>query len=321
MLKPRLLGSLILGYILFYKLWELTLILSGVRPGGRGDSESDLAIIGYVLLALFALILLSYASGSVGLFLRKKWSASVVFYAAIGEATTLLLAGTMFTYFTVGRSVASLTPLDILPFLLLLIFPVGLGYAARSLRRNPELWESPQKDSGDKAGPSAHIQGDWIGPALRRKIFWAVLGTGLLLPVALALIVAINSLIQKEPIAISGAILFIFLLDATLFALPYVVLAFIVRAVIRVDSNEGLYRPVRRLFVLAGILVGMTAVIAPTLYASFVDAEIAAVLIYAPYWPFMVALPGVVVGAVLGLMAYGVRGVYWRLRGSSKAEG
>lgn len=323
MLKPRLLGSLILFYLVFYKLWEFTVVMSGATPGGRVDPESYLVVISYALIALFGLVLLSYTTGSVGLFLKQKWSAVVVFYTAISDATitVLLLAGALFMSMTIERPVADLSPLGVLgvlPFLLLPVFPIGLGYAARSLRKNPELWQAPKKESSDMAEPADITRADGVQPAWLQKIFWTVLGTGLLLPVALALIMMLVSLVQDKPFAVSGDALFIFSLCAVLFALPYVVLAFVVRAVLRRGWQEAGYRPVRRLFVTAGIFVGMTTLIAPIQYACLGDAEIAAVLMFAPFWPFTTALPGVVAGAIVGLIAYSVRDVYRRLRGFSR---
>jgi formylglycine-generating enzyme required for sulfatase activity len=315
MLKPKLLGSLILLYVILYKLWEFTVVLMGARPSGRVDPENYLVVLGYALIALFALVLLSYTSGSVGLILRRRWSAVVVFYTAIAEATILLCAGVLFLYMVTGGSVGGIPPIAVLSLLLLLVFPVGFAYAARSLRKNPELWQPPQKELIDMAKPADRIQADVIRPAWLKKIFWTVVGTGLLLPVILALFVMAASLAQGEAFDISGDDLFVFVLGTVLFALPYIVLAFIVGAVLRRALKEGGHKPVQRLFVLSGIFLGMTAFIVPNLYTYFGNAEAAAVFMFAPFVPFMAALPGVAAGAIVGLIAYFV----WKL--TRRSEG
>lgn len=315
MLKPKLLGSLILLYVILYKLWEFTVVVMGAIPGGRLPPETLAVVLGYTLIGLFGLVLLSYATGSVGLFLRRRWSAVVVFYTAIVEATILLCAGALFLYMVIVRSVGDLPPVTVLPLLLLLVFPVGFAFAARSLRKNPELWQPPQKELIDKAEPIDTIQVDVIQPAWLQKIFWTVVGTGLFLPVILALLVMTVSLVQGEPFDLSGDDLFVLMLGTVLFALPYIVLAFIVRAVLRRALKEGGYEPVQRLFLLAGIFFGMTAFIVPNIYSYFSNAEAVEVLIFAPFVPFMAALPGVVAGAIVGLIAYSV----WKL--SRRSDG
>ena len=321
MLKPKLLGSLILLYVILYKLWEFSTVVNSLSPGGRLVPETSMVVLGYTLVTVFGLILLSYTTGSVGLFLRRRWSAVVVFYTAIAEATILLCAGVLFLYKVIGGSVGGIPPIAVLPLLLLLVFPVGFAYAARSLRKNPELWQPPQKELIDAAEPADKIQADMIRPALLQKIFWIVVGTGLLLPVVLALFVMAVSLAQREAFDLSGDVLFVFVLGTVLFALPYIVLAFIVRAVLKRALKEGGYKPVQRLFVLTGIFLGMTAFIVPNLYTYFGNAEAVAVLIFAPFVPFMAALPGVVAGAIVGLIGYFVWKITRRSDGIPKGRG
>ncbi|MGB5677770.1 MAG: SUMF1/EgtB/PvdO family nonheme iron enzyme [Gammaproteobacteria bacterium] len=320
MLKPKLLGSLILLYVILYKLWEFAVVVMSSRPGGRLVPETSQVVLGYTLVTLFGLVLLSYTTGSVGLFLRRRWSAVVVFYTAIVEATILLCASVLFLYMVIGGSVGGIPPISVLPLLLLMVFPVGFAYAARSLRKNPELWQPPKKELIDMAESADRIQADVIRPAWLQKIFWTVIGTGLLLPVIMALFVMTVALVQGEPFDLSGDALFVLILGTVLFALPYIVLAFIVRAVLRRASKEGGHKPVQRLFLLAGIFFGMTAFIIPNLYTYFGSAEAVATLMFAPFVPFMAALPGVVAGAIVGLIAYFVWKITRRSDGVSEGR-
>lgn len=301
MLKPKLLGSLILLYLVLYKLWEFSVVLMGAQPTVHTGPASYSAVLGYVLIVLFGIVLLSYSVGSVGLLVRRKWSAVVVFYTAIVEATILLLGGAVFLYAKISGSFGDVPPWGILPLLLLLLFPAGIGYAARNLRNNPDLWQTPTKTTPSSFESADQMREGVIRPAILPKAFWTVVATGLLLPTILALIVMA---VLGRGFHIDGGDLFLFLLVTVPFALPYIVLAFIGRAELRKAFEEGGYKAVQRSYVLAGIFVGMTTYFAPTLYHSFAYREAAAVLLYAPFAPFIVALFGVVVGAIVGQIAY-----------------
>ena len=302
--KPRLLGSLIIFYLVgLYKLWELFIIFVVMRavPIGRIDTEGFVAVSDYALIALYGPILLFYGIGSAGLLFKRGWSAGVVFYAAIVEATVLLA---VLLYGSFDALLGNLPPLSVLPLWLLLVFPAGFGYAARKLRKNPELWQAPQEIPANSTEPFEQVQASATRPALLQKIFWIIVGTGLLQPALLGLITKAVSLVRGEATHVSESDLLILLLGTPLFALPYIVLALIGRPVLRRAFQEGGDKQVRKAFILAGVFFGMTASVAPSLYSFFSTPEALAVLILAPIAPFSIALPGIVVGAVVGLVAH-----------------
>lgn len=166
-----------------------------------------------------------------------------------------------------------------------------------------------------------------IRPDLIKKVFWAVIGTGLVLPAVLALLAIAVSLVEGKAVDISGIDLFVFVLVTVLFSLPYIVLGFIARAVLRKAFEEGGDKPAQRSFLLAGIYLGMTVFIALTQYACFTDADAAAVFIevmvvpiFAPLLLFEIALPGIVIGAIVGLIAHSVWKFFRRSNGISKGR-
>lgn len=287
-------------------------VVFSTTGGGRVDLQNISGLLGYALIAIFGLVLLSYAIGGLGLVFTRRWSATIVFYAAIIEATLLLLGAGVFLYVVIDGthvSLGNLTPLNVLPILLLLVFPFGIAYVARSLQKKSDLWQLPQQESTDELKTSHKVKSGSLQPAWLQKIFWVVIGTGLLLPAVIALFVVTLLIVQGEQFDIRVDDLFLFVLGTVLFALPYILLAFIARAILRKALTEGGYKPIQRLFVLTGIFFGITVFIAPNLFTYFRHGETAAVLIFAPFAPFMAALPGVVAGAFVGLIGY----TLWKL--------
>lgn len=307
MLKPRLFGSLILLYVVLYKLWEYSVIIFSAIGGSFGSSENIKVALGYVLISVPGLVLASYIIGGFGLILIRKWSASLVFFAAIIDATLILLGVGLFLYVIMAgtvASVSSLTPLNVLPFLFLLVFPLGIAYVARIQRQVSEIWQRSQQEADDELKASHEEQTRQMLSVWPQKSFWVVIFTGLMLPMVLAMLVIIQELWQGGTFDITGDDLFVFILGTVFFALPYIVFAFIVRAMLQNAWQEGGDKPIKRFFVLTGIFLGMTLFIIPNLYSYFSSGEAVAVLIFAPFVPFIAVLPGVVAGAFVGLIAY-----------------
>ena len=189
MLKPRLLASLILFYLVLYKFGELSVVVMGAIPTGRIVPEIYLAVLGYALIGLFGFVFFAYAVGSAGLFLKRKWSVVFVFYAAIVEAMILLLGSAVFLYAKINGSFGDVPTWGVLAILILLLFPVGFGYAARNLRNNPELWQTTPETTPSSVESADQMREGVIRPAMLPKAFWTVVATGLLLPPILSLIV------------------------------------------------------------------------------------------------------------------------------------
>lgn len=302
MFSPRLFGSFILLYVSLFKFWEFLGFVGGATLGGRISGT-----IGYALLILLGFVLLSYIVGGLGLIMRRTWSATVVFYAAIVEAAIILFGATAILYAVLEGtqvSLGNLTVLSVLPILMYLVIPGGIAYVARSLQKKPELWQPSQQKSAGELETGYAIQVEPQQPAWLRKTFWVITVTGLVLPAIMGMIVTTLLLSQGKQAEVSGYDLFFFIFGTVLFALPYIVLSFIARSILMKAVADGGYQPVKRLFVIAGIFLGMTLFIAWNLFTYFRHGETAAVLILAPFIPFFAALPGAIVGAVVGLSGY-----------------
>lgn len=307
MLKPRLFGSLILVYVIFFKLWEFLGATGSLTVGSGLHLQGFKDLFGHVLFMLFGLVLLSYVIGGIGLILMRAWSAIIVFYAAIIEAFIVLSLAAMLLYAVAEETheaLENLTVFSVLPVLFFLVIPAGIAYVARSLQKNPELWQRSQQQTVDHHETGRGVQSGMHQPAWIHQTFKLIIFTGLLLPAIMAFIVMNSTDLKGDQVNVSGFDLFIFILGTVLFALPYIILAFIARSVLSNALEEGGYKPVKRLFLIAGVFLGVTVFIAWNLFSYFQNTEGAAVLIFAPFVTIFAALPGVVAGAVVGLLSY-----------------
>lgn len=246
MFSPRLFGSFILLYVSLFKFWEFLGFVGGATLGGRISGT-----IGYALLILLGFVLLSYIVGGLGLIMRRTWSATVVFYAAIVEAAIILFGATAILYAVLEGtqvSLGNLTVLSVLPILMYLVIPGGIAYVARSLQKKPELWQPSQQKSAGELETGYAIQVEPQQPAWLRKTFWVITVTGLVLPAIMGMIVTTLLLSQGKQAEVSGYDLFFFIFGTVLFALPYIVLSFIARSILMKAVADGGYQPVKRLF-------------------------------------------------------------------------
>lgn len=311
MLRPRLFGSLILVYVILYKVWEFLGVTGAVSISDITDLQSFKDLFGSVLVLLFGFILISYLVGALGLIRMRTWSAKVVYYAALTDVFIALFLATYFINVVAKGThvgLGNLTVIAALPVLIITVIPAGIAYVAWNLKKSPEMWQlSERKKAGDyetiRGVESIKQKPVWV-----QKIFKLIIYTGLVLPAIMAFVVINSSGLQGTLTSVFGFDLFFFILGAVFFSLPYVIFAFIARSVLMTSLEEGGYKPVKRLFVIVGVYIGVTVFIAWNLFTFFQNTEAAAVLVFAPFVTIFGALPGVVVGAVFGFLAYSV----WR---------
>lgn len=291
MLKPRTVGWLVLLIVLMVRGLDALMGAVGALVGGP-------ALLGWFEM-LGILFVVLYMAGAMGLILWRRWGSALLVLAGIGEIVARLTRAALLLGGTPGPS-GEEDPFLFVSNLIGLILPGAIAATSWWLRRHPEAWPAL----------SAPQRPRWL-----RRLTWASLGTGLLLPALTGLAVSLVQAARDEPVVYLSEGAGWAGYATACFAGPFLILAFLGYITFREALSLHDTVLARRLFLFAGAFAGTTLAVAVNLfgflYAWNIESLEALLLMLLPVVPFSVAVPGALAGCFAGWVCFR----FWRRTG------
>ncbi len=300
MARPKLLGSLLLLYVL---LANWLFLVGELLVGFKMHDAAGLFLLGATFLEV--LFRLSYVIGGIGLIRSRIWAAKVVFFTASMElAVTVPLL-----FFTIIRGPNQAYPkltifhlvLTFLPGPIGLVFLTVTAYAAWWLHKHPNAWQPSQQLPAQGPQVEQLPEGDLQLPRWLLSFLLTIIGTGLGLPSIIGLTVRNLLIAQGKPvIGWNDGVAWVGL-TTLFFGAPFVILAFTARTVLkRALFVEGEYTVGEKFLMCVGAFVALTVAGALSLFYFFQSPENIDILIFVPFVPFLFALAVTAIGVLAG---------------------